>query len=60
MAKITVVIDLPNVTAGDINTGTDWFENGMIIIDEAYLDRSMEDNSFFAFNVVKIEDDAPA
>lgn len=60
MAKITVEIDIPNTTADEItNTERDlWFEgdDDHIIVDEAYLPRFPEEDSFYQLRFIKVED----
>ena len=58
MAKLVVEIDLPGVERRGMND-LDWFpeeENGKIIVYEAYLSRSIVDDSFFSFTLLRIED----
>jgi hypothetical protein len=67
MAVITVKIDLgPKVTAREILQAHqdhadgkdcgDWFERGKILVDDAYLTRAPEDDSFFEFELVDATD----
>ena len=58
MAKVIVAIEMPKnlnelakITSDKDN---DNFENGKILLDEALLDRSEEDDSFFAFEFIGI------
>jgi len=57
MCKIRVEIDLgENVTADSIDET--WFqEDGRIVIDEAFLERAEEDNSFYALKLTEIKED---
>jgi hypothetical protein len=55
MAKVTVEIDLPNVTVEDLHE-REFFDGDNIIIDEAYLERFEEDDSFFMFKFISAED----
>ena len=56
MAKILVEIDLPNVPASEITNDSEWFERGKILIDDAYLKRAREDDSFFEFEFRGIQE----
>ena len=48
--KIHVVIDIPNRTIDEVRREADWWgKDGTIIIDEAYLTRFPDDDSFFIF-----------
>jgi len=63
MAKILVKIDVGEVKGMSLQEHlerhhSDWFppeDSGKIIVDEAYLKRSIADDSFFAFEFVGIE-----
>jgi hypothetical protein len=55
MVRITVEIDLPNVTARDL-LDRDYFYGDKIIIDETYLERFPEDDNFYLFKFVKAEE----
>lgn len=52
--KVTVLIDIPNVTKKEVLNNPDWVKDGKIIIDEAYLTRNDEDDSFFDFDIISI------
>jgi len=64
MAKVLVRIDLgQNTTTQEILDAQqgkgklpEWFDNGRIIIDEAYLSRFPDDDSFFDFEFVSVEE----
>lgn len=53
--KVSVLIDIPNVTKEEALKNGAWIKDGKIIIDEAYLTRN-EDNSFFEFDILSISD----
>jgi hypothetical protein len=64
MAKVLVRIDLGNVPASEILEAQqgkgkcpEWFGlNGKLMVDEAFLNRSVEDDSFFDFEFVSVEE----
>ena len=59
MAKITVRIEIPGVTTQEIGEqAKDWFheEDNLISIDESYLTTDPDDDSFYLFDCIKIED----
>lgn len=58
MAKITVEIEI-DVTKKEIEGNSDWFQGSYdneIVIDEAYLNRAENDDSFYAFTLIRIDD----
>ena len=65
MAKLVVEIDIHNVGYDDLlkdvlNKKSDWWdksEPGRILVDEAYLQRSLIDDSFYSFNLVGVVSD---
>lgn len=58
MAKLIVAVDIPNLTDEKLKH-PDWWKQttGRIMIDEAYLRRSNEDDSFFAFEFIALQKD---
>lgn len=55
MAKITVEIEIP-ISREEIIKNSEWFQGNKIVIDNAYLNLAEDDDSFYAFTLVKIED----
>lgn len=63
MAKLMVMINIHNVSYEELvritqDKESDWFDEkdpGMIIIDEAYLERANCDDSFFAFELIGVK-----
>lgn len=58
MAKITVEIEIP-ISREEIIKNPEWFQGSYdseIVIDNAYLNLAEDDDSFYAFTLVKIED----
>ncbi len=55
MAIITVEIEV-DVPKADILKEPSWFEYKEIVIDEAYLNRNNQDDSFYNFTLINIRD----
>lgn len=63
MAKVIVAIEIPDMDAVDLRTHMErykdeWFPmgSGTISIDESYLEREPEDDSFFLFEFIEVRD----
>ena len=58
MAKVIVEIDLPGVSVESIQSKSNWrIDAETISIDSAYLKLDPKDDSFYAFKVIRLEED---
>ena len=55
--KAIVVIDIPNATVEQMKGTLDAWEGGRLVVDEAYLSSSEEDDSFYTFECLTMLDD---